>query len=95
MDFARPNAASSSRSWAALGLVFASSALPEGPSGCLWPGQGGAGRQKEASGVDFGKHVPSKNFVTMTVGLFFVASTGPPVLQFATRFLAMFGTPLL
>ena len=80
---------SSSRSWAALGLVFASSALPEGPSGCLWPGQGGAGRQKEASGVDFGRQFPSKDNDCWTL------SRSLACFSFLYVFLAIFGTPVL
>ena len=34
-----------------------------GPSGCLFPGQGAAGGQKEASGVDFGSHLGSNGVV--------------------------------
>ena len=46
-------------SWAALGLIC----LAFGPSGCLFPGQGAAGGQKEASGVDFGSHLGSNGVV--------------------------------
>ena len=45
--------------WAALGFIV----LLLGPSGCLFPGQGAAGGQKEASGVDFGSHLGSNGVV--------------------------------
>ena len=67
-------------SWAALGFLLASFFLPLSPSGCLLPGQGAAGRSKDASGIDFGSHFGS--FFTHFLMFF-----GVP---FSMRFQALF-----
>ena len=77
------------RSWAGLGPVLASFFLPFGPSGCRLPGQGAAGCQKDASGVDVGTLLASKNDDLWTLC--------PCLACFSFRdvFRPMFGTPLL